>query len=157
MGAIAMKKPWISFGANCCHYRSSTFEGNRVQPIQEINTGPRRRVGMLRQVASVVGPITTLRPQMTTSTNASFCKSVLRIEVPVTVTLARKQMPIDSVLHLVPGAIIHFDKPFDSPMTVEVDDQPLATGEIVKTGDKFGIRISTILEPRESFKAVSAS
>ena len=94
---------------------------------------------------------------MTTSTNASFCKSVLRIEVPVTVTLARKQMPIDSVLHLVPGAIIHFDKPFDSPMTVEVDDQPLATGEIVKTGDKFDIRISTILEPRESFKAVSAS
>lgn len=94
---------------------------------------------------------------MTEEKQETFCRSVLRIEVPVTVTLARKPMPIDSVLRLVPGAIVHFDKPFDSPMTVEVDDQPVASGEIVKTGDKFGIRISTILEPKESFSKIAPS
>lgn len=92
---------------------------------------------------------------MKEETQADFCRSILRIEVPVTVTLARKPMPIDSVLRLVPGAIVHFDKAFDSPMTVEIDDEPVASGEIVKTGDKFGIRISTILDPKESFSKIA--
>lgn len=85
----------------------------------------------------------------------SFCKSILRIEVPVVVTLAKKPMEIDSILSLVPGAIIHFEKQYDSPMTVEVDDQPIASGEIVKIGDKFGLRISEVLQPVESFIPVT--
>ena len=70
-----------------------------------------------------------------------FCKSVLRVEVPVVVTLARKKMHIDQVLKLVPGVMIQFDKPCDAPLTVEVGEQPIAEGEVVKVGDKFGVRI----------------
>ena len=80
-----------------------------------------------------------------------YCRSVLRISVPLVVTLARKKMPIDQVLQLVPGAMIQFDKHCDTPMLVEVGDQPVAEGEIVKTGDKFGVRISCILHPEERF------
>ena len=87
--------------------------------------------------------------------NETFCKSVLKVSVPVVVTLARKKMPIDKVLKLVPGIMIQFDKPCDTPMMVEVVDQPIAEGEIVKTGDKFGIRISEILKPSERFLAVT--
>ena len=84
-----------------------------------------------------------------------YCKSVLRIKVPVVVTLARKRMQIDQVLRLVPGAMIAFDKPCESPMTVEVSEEPVASGEIVKTGDMFGIRISEILMPAERFVVVT--
>ncbi len=64
-------------------------------------------------------------------------------------------MQIDQVLRLVPGAMIAFDKTCDSPMTVEVGDQPLASGEIVKTGDMFGIRINEIIKPSERFIALT--
>lgn len=84
-----------------------------------------------------------------------FCQSVLRIEVPVVVSLASKRMQVDQVMKLVPGVMIQFDKPCDSPMTIEVGDQPIASGEIVKTGDKFGIRINDILMPAERFVAVA--
>lgn len=83
-----------------------------------------------------------------------YCRSVLRVSVPVVVTLARKRMPIDQVLRLVPGVMIQFDKHCDTPMTVEVGEQPIAEGEIVKTGDKFGIRISSVLHPSERFVAI---
>lgn len=81
----------------------------------------------------------------------SYCKSVLQIELPVTVTLASKQMKVDQLLRLVPGMMIQFNKSFDSPMTVEVSGQPIAEGDVVKAGDKFGIRISSIRSPAERF------
>lgn len=84
-----------------------------------------------------------------------YCKSVLRIEVPVVVTLARQPMRIEQVTKLVPGVMIQFDKPCDSPMTVEVGDQAIAEGEIVKTGDRFGIRIGNILKPAERFSKIT--
>ncbi len=84
-----------------------------------------------------------------------YCQSVLRVSVPVVVTLARKRVPIDQVLRFVPGVMIQFEKHCDTPMLVEVGDQPIAEGEIVKTGDKFGVRIGNILHPSERFIAVT--
>jgi flagellar motor switch/type III secretory pathway protein FliN len=84
-----------------------------------------------------------------------FCQSVLRIRVPVVVVLARQPMRVDQVTKLVPGVLIQFDKPYESPMTVEVGEQAIAEGEIVKTGDKFGIRIGSILKPAERFLKIS--
>ncbi len=85
----------------------------------------------------------------------TYCRSVLHVEVPVVVTLATKRMQIDQVLRLVPGVMIQFDKPCDSPMTLEVCGQRIAEGEIVKIGDKFGIRINEISRPTERFLNVS--
>jgi flagellar motor switch protein FliN len=85
----------------------------------------------------------------------TYCRSVLHVEVPVVVTLATKRMQIDQVLRLVPGVMIQFDKPCDSPMTLEVCGQRIAEGEVVKIGDKFGIRINEISRPTERFLNVS--
>lgn len=86
-----------------------------------------------------------------------FCESVLQVKVPVVVTLARKKMQIDQVLKLVPGVMIQFEKSYDSPMTIEVVDQPIAQGEVVKAGEKFGLRITEILSPAERFISLTAN
>ena len=80
-----------------------------------------------------------------------YCRSVLHVEVPVVATLASKRMSIDQVLKLVPGVMIQFEKPCDSPMTLELGGIPIAQGDVVKVGDKFGIRISEISRPAERF------
>ncbi|MGN6137128.1 MAG: FliM/FliN family flagellar motor switch protein [Aureliella sp.] len=81
----------------------------------------------------------------------AYCKSLLCVEVPVVVTLARTSMAVENVLKLVPGVMIQFDKNCDSPLTVEVGDQRIAEGEVVKVGDKFGLRVSSILPREERF------
>lgn len=88
---------------------------------------------------------------MSRQISEQYCRSVLHVEVPVVVTLASKRMPIDQVLKLVPGVMIQFEKPCDSPMTLELGGVPIAQGEVVKIGDKFGIRISEIARPAERF------
>lgn len=80
-----------------------------------------------------------------------FWKSLLRIQADVAVVLAQQPVAIERVLHFVPGVMIQFDKPCESPLALEVDGQKVAEGEVVKVGDKFGLRITEVCEHEESW------
>jgi flagellar motor switch/type III secretory pathway protein FliN len=84
----------------------------------------------------------------------SYGKSLLRIKVPVIVTLAAKKQPIGRIVELGPGSIIQFDKSCEEMLEMHVDDQLVAEGEAVKVGDKFGIRVTSLVVPGERFKPV---
>lgn len=88
---------------------------------------------------------------MSRQISEQYCRSVLHVEVPIVATLASKRMPIDQVLKLVPGVMIQFEKSCESPMVLELGGTAIAHGEVVKIGDKFGIRISEIAHPSERF------
>lgn len=79
----------------------------------------------------------------------AFRRSMLTIKTPVTVTLARKREPLTRILNLVPGSMLTFDIHCEEPLTLEAGGQPIATGETIKIGDKFGLRIREILQPRD--------
>ena len=83
-----------------------------------------------------------------------YARSLLRIKVPVTVTLATSKQPIHSILELVPGSILHFDKLCDESLSLEVGGHALAVGEAMKVGDKFGLRLTSMVTPGERFQPV---
>jgi flagellar motor switch/type III secretory pathway protein FliN len=83
-----------------------------------------------------------------------YSRSLLRIEVPVVVTLASTRHAVSRILELGPGTILHFDKPYDEPLVLSVGRSEVAVGEAVKVGDKFGLRISSMVLPQEKFEAV---
>jgi flagellar motor switch protein FliN/FliY len=72
----------------------------------------------------------------------TYARGLLKIRVPLQVTLASQRKSIQEITELGPGSIIKFDKTCDEPLELIVGDQPLAVGEVVKVGDKFGLRIS---------------
>ncbi|MCS7306666.1 MAG: FliM/FliN family flagellar motor switch protein [Thermoguttaceae bacterium] len=78
-----------------------------------------------------------------------YSKSLLRIKIPVAVTLARKKHPLGKILDLGAGSIIHFDKSCEEPLELEAAGYPIALGEAVKVGEKFGLRILRICLPEE--------
>jgi flagellar motor switch protein FliM len=80
-----------------------------------------------------------------------YSRSLLRIKVPVVVTLARKRQPLSRILELGPGSIIQFDKSCDAMLELDVASRSVAVGEAVKVGDKFGLRISAMTLPEERF------
>jgi flagellar motor switch/type III secretory pathway protein FliN len=84
----------------------------------------------------------------------AYSRSLLRIEVPVVVSLATTQLSVKRILDMGPGSIVHFDKSYDSPLTLSVCNCDVAVGEAVKVGDKFGLRISSMVLPREKFQPV---
>ncbi|MHB8955262.1 MAG: FliM/FliN family flagellar motor switch protein [Pirellulaceae bacterium] len=85
----------------------------------------------------------------------AYSRSLLKIKVPVSVTLATSKQPIRSILELVPGSILQFEKLCDEMLTLEVGSHRVAQGEAVKVGDKFGLRLTSMVLPQERFHIVT--
>ena len=83
----------------------------------------------------------------------SFSKAVLSIQTPLSVTLAAKKCSLERIVDLVPGAMLTFDAHCDEPLTLEAGGKPIATGDAVKIGDKFGLRIREVLDATGKFEA----
>ena len=84
----------------------------------------------------------------------SYTRSILRIQLPVVVTLARKQQPLGRILELGPGSIIQFEKSCEEMLDMEIGGHSIATGEAVKVEDKFGLRVNSMTLPDERFTRV---
>ena len=82
---------------------------------------------------------------------------LLDMNVPVTVTVGRTEMPVQRLLQLGPGSVITLDKPIDEPAELYLKDTKFATGNIVVVDGRFAIRIEQILGLGDSaFKTVQA-
>jgi flagellar motor switch/type III secretory pathway protein FliN len=86
-----------------------------------------------------------------------YTRSLLKVQVPVRVTLAATKQPLQRILEMSPGAILQFNKACNEPLAMEVGEQTVAIGEAVKVGDKFGLWINSIALPEERFWVVSDS
>jgi flagellar motor switch protein FliN/FliY len=71
-------------------------------------------------------------------------RRLLNVPVQVSVRLAEKRVELDSVVSLVPGAIITFNKSCEDSLDLYVNNQHFARGEAVKIGEKFGLRLTEV-------------
>ena len=84
----------------------------------------------------------------------AYSRSLLKVKLPVTVTLATSKTSIGRLLELVPGSILQFKKMCDEALSLEVGGYRVAEGEAVKVGDRFGLRITSMVLPEERFSPV---
>lgn len=84
----------------------------------------------------------------------TYTRSLLKIQVPVVASLATTNLPVGRILEIGPGSIIQFDQSCEQPLSLAVGDNPFAVGEAVKVGEKFGIRITSMVMPEERFWSV---
>lgn len=83
--------------------------------------------------------------------------SALQVHTEVSVNLATKKMKLGDIVELGPGSIITFDKSCDDPLEIAVGNRPIAQGEAVKVGDRFGVRVLTMVLPNEHFRPLLSS
>lgn len=84
----------------------------------------------------------------------TYTRSLLKIRVPLSVTLAAKKQPVGQILEIGPGSILQFEKSCEEMLDLNVSNLPIARGEAVKVGEKFGLRVTSLILPGERFKAV---
>ena len=73
---------------------------------------------------------------------------LLKLQVPVIVTLAERRLPVSELLRLAVGSVIEFDKPSDEPLALQVNNKTVAAGVAVKVGEKFGLRLTQVGDTR---------
>lgn len=80
--------------------------------------------------------------------------AILRIEVPVIVQIASRDMRVRDVANLAPGAIIELPKLADEDLEILVSNQPIGLGTAVKVGENFGIRVTQIGDLEDRIRAM---
>jgi flagellar motor switch protein FliN/FliY len=69
------------------------------------------------------------------------------VEVELTLEIGRRRMKIEEILRLSTGATIELSKAAGEPIDIYVNGQLLGRGEAVVVGDRYGVRITELLNP----------
>ncbi len=83
-------------------------------------------------------------------------RRILRLEVPVIVKVAEKQLPLGDVINLSPGSIIEFSRSSEQPLQLQVNNKIIGSGAAVKVGEKFGLRINRIAPVTETIRLLGS-
>ncbi len=121
---------------------------NELKSIFEANQSTPSRP---KSGSSKNAPANRVKPKASVDDLPVYAKSLLRVKVPVVVILAQKRQKIGKVLQLGPGSILQFDKSCEETLDLNVGNQEVAKGEAVKVGDKFGLRVTSMVMPDERF------
>ncbi len=82
---------------------------------------------------------------------------ILRLKLSLSVVVAEKHMPVETVIKLGPGTIIEFNKSADEDLDLRVNDQKIGAGEVVIIGERFGIQLRSIEGLRQRIKKLGVA
>ncbi|MCH7526058.1 MAG: FliM/FliN family flagellar motor switch protein [Planctomycetes bacterium] len=105
---------------------------------------------------SPAGTSATPPPESSTPAATVFspeARRLLRLKVPVIVQLAESEMSIEKVLQFTVGTIVEFDRSADSELELIVNNVSIGTGNAVKCGENFGLRVISIDPQRRRAEA----
>lgn len=74
---------------------------------------------------------------------------ILDIPMHVAAELGRTKMTIKNILQMTVGGVIELSKFVGEPMEVYINGLLIARGEVVVVNEKFGIRITDVIDPLE--------
>jgi flagellar motor switch protein FliN/FliY len=68
------------------------------------------------------------------------------VSVNVSVNIGTLDISIDKLFSMKPGDMLKLKEHVDSPMTLLVDDKPVAMGHLVIVDDCFGVKITKVAD-----------
>ncbi len=80
---------------------------------------------------------------------------ILDIPLTVTVELGRSKMLINDLLQLGEGSVIELTKLVGEPLEVLINGKLVARGEVVVVNEKFGVRLTSIVTPKERVRSLT--
>lgn len=79
---------------------------------------------------------------------------LLDVELPIVVSFGDTEMQLKDVLKLGVGSVIELGKAVNDPVTVIVNDKPIATGEVVMVDGNYGVRILQVESTADRIKSL---
>lgn len=79
------------------------------------------------------------------------------LDVPLTlsVELGRSKMIVNDLLQLGQGSVVELTKLVGEPLEVLVNEKLIARGEVVVLNDKFAVRLTDIISPKDRLDKLS--
>lgn len=87
---------------------------------------------------------------------ATELDTILQLRVPLIVTVGSHRLPLENVLSFGPGSIVELNKSADEPLEIRINNKEVGTGEAIKVGENFGVRITKVLPAEERVQAMGS-
>jgi flagellar motor switch protein FliN/FliY len=79
---------------------------------------------------------------------------LLDVELPVSVSFGRAELPIKDVIKLTSGSIVELNRSIAEPVEVIVNNVVIARGEVVVVEGNFGVRIKQVISRQERLRTL---
>ena len=96
-------------------------------------------------------------PQFGPGTGAKVPRNInllMDVKLPVSIELGRTTLPIAEILEWGQGSIIELDRLAGEPVDLMVNNKLVAKGEVVVVDEKFGLRVTSLMSPRERLQSL---
>ena len=80
---------------------------------------------------------------------------LLDVEMPVSVSFGRANVPLKDVLKLTTGSIVELNRAIVEPVDVVVNNCVIARGEVVVVEGNFGVRIQQVVSRQERLRTLN--
>ena len=86
--------------------------------------------------------------------NSKTLELLLDVELPVSVSFGRTQLPLRDVIKLTTGAIVELNRSVGEPVEVIVNNCVIARGEVVVVEGNFGVRIQQVVSREDRLRTL---
>ena len=97
--------------------------------------------------AEPAGPVGTVRTPPTMDL-------LLDVELPVSISFGRTELPLKEVLKLTTGSIVELNRAVNEPVEILINRCLVARGEVVVVDGNYGVRVQRILSREERLKGL---
>lgn len=79
-------------------------------------------------------------------------KVLENIEVKLTVEVGSSELKIRDLLRLNEGSVVELERLAGDPLDILANGVPIAKGEVVMVGERFGVRFTEVTNPEDTVK-----
>jgi flagellar motor switch protein FliN/FliY len=79
---------------------------------------------------------------------------LMEVELPVSVSFGRAQLPLRDVLKLTSGSIVELNRTISDPVEIIVNNCVIARGEVVVVEGNYGVRITHVVSREERLRTL---
>ena len=91
-------------------------------------------------------------PSVPALPNVNNLDLLLDVEMPVSISFGRAQLPLKDVLKLSIGSLVELDRMVSDPVEIIVSNSVIARGEVVVVDGNLGVRIDQVMSRQERLR-----
>lgn len=80
---------------------------------------------------------------------------LLDVEMPVSISFGRAQLPLKDVFKLTIGSMVELNRAISEPVEVIVNNSVIAKGEVVVVEGNFGVRITHVMSKHDRIRSLT--
>lgn len=103
---------------------------------------------------AAASPTSGQAPESVPATSSKTLDLLLEVELPVSVSFGRTQIPLKDALKLSTGSILELNRAVSEPVEVIVNNCVIARGEVVVIEGNYGVRITQVISRQERLRTL---